>query len=193
MLSISASIKGFLPWEQIFAGESLTQAQEFTLEQEYAYLDELAIRPDEDKTCKAIAAYIGNGLNHLLRKHDKSCIAVRDIEQYDAVNPDLSRFPLVKCYRTVESHPSRTKRDVNAVIAYCLTFPDQDQLPAVLQWVSAATNLMLRQYAQRHQGCSVELKLEDAYKAEYRIMVNEVSSPVYAFLRFNFQFTESTN
>jgi hypothetical protein len=190
MLTVSTPITGFLPWEQVFAGESLSEAQEFTLAQEYAYLDDLSIRPDEDRACGAIAAYIGNGLNHLLRKFDKTCIAVRDIEQYDAVNPDLSRFPLVKCYRTTETH-SGSSRKVSAVIAYCLTFPDQDQLPGVLSWVSAATNRMLRQYAQRHQYCPVQLDLEEEYRAEYRIMVNEVSSPVYAFLRFNFSFTES--
>lgn len=192
MLQFSTPITDFLPWEQMLSGE-VNQDQQFTLDQEYAYLDELRIRPDEDQACKAIASYIGNGLNHLLRKFDKECIAVRDIEQYDAVNPDLSRFPLVKCYRTSETHTSRSSRTVSAVIAYCLTFPNQDKLPGVLGWVSAATNLMLRQYAVRHQYCPVELKLEEDYKAEFRIMVNEVSAPVYAFLRFNVNFVESTN
>jgi hypothetical protein len=184
---------GFLPWEQVFSGQALSQAQEFTLEQEYAYLDELRIKPDEDQACKALASYVGNGLNYLLRQSDKSCIAVTDIEQYDAVNPDLSRFPLLKCYRTVDTYTSRTTGSTSAVIAYCLTFPEQDKLPGVLRWVSAAINMMLRQYAQRHQHCPVKLKLEDEYRAEYRIMVNEVSSPVYAFLRFNISFEESTN
>jgi hypothetical protein len=199
MLRLPILIASLEPLEPLFSGnllaviEEFIFAQEFALAQEYGYLDELEIRPDEDRACYAIALYIANGLNHLLERFDKTCVAVRDIEQYDAVNPDLSRFPLLKCYRTVESFPDETSRDVNAVVAYCLTFPQQNKLGPVLQWISGAINRMLRQYARRHQGCPVELKLEDVYKAEYRIMVNEVATPVYAFLRFNISFTETLN
>ncbi len=192
--SIYTPITSFLSWELIFGGQPLSQSQQFALAQEYAYLDELTILPTEDKATRAIASYVGNGLNYAISRLNgrlnREYIAVRDIEQYDAVNPDLSRFPLVKVYRTVETFKSRHERNVTAVLAYCLTFPNQNELPAALSWVSATTNLMLRQYALKSQNCPVSLKMEDEWRAEYRIMVNEVSSPVYAFLRFNFSFVE---
>lgn len=147
--------------------------------------------PEIDPALQAIATYLMEGLNAALEEIYplSGQIAVRDTVCYDAVNPDLSRFPLLKVYRLTDAYPDFANQ-TTSVIAYCMTFPAVDMLPGIMRWVSKEINRLLRLWSINHSNCIPYIDPASDFKAEYRIMVNEVSQPVYAFLRFNFSFTE---
>lgn len=138
-----------------------------------------------DPVCLKLAKYLQEWLNSELKKIDPNLVACRDTVCYDAVNPDLSRFPLLKVYRLSDNfeygHP---KSQTSFVISYCLSFPDQELLPGILRWVSWQLNEALTQWKES-KNCS-PIITQGSFRSEYRIMVNELSQPVYAFLRFSF-------
>lgn len=147
--------------------------------------------PAIDRSCLAIADYLMKRLNITLQQDYPNAIAVRDIVSYDAVNPDLSRFPLLKVYRLTDTYDLYSN-ETDAVIAYCLTFPNQEQLPGILRWASYQIVSALRDFSVSQETCpGLRFSIEQVLKAEYRVMVNEVANPVYAFLRVNFQFKEN--
>jgi hypothetical protein len=57
-------------------------------------------------------------------------------------------------------------------------------LPGILRWVSWQLNEALTQWKES-KNCS-PIITQGSFRSEYRIMVNELSQPVYAFLRFSF-------
>lgn len=146
--------------------------------------------PETDPACYAIANYLMDGLNTALKEKYPKHIAVRDTVCYDAINPDLSRFPLLKVYRTTDTY-SDFVNETSAVIAYCMSFPDIDKLPGIMRWVSKQINRLIRLWSLALHGCKPTIPIDQELKAEYRIMVNEVSQPVYAFLRISFVFKET--
>ena len=145
--------------------------------------------PDTDPACQALAIYLMQGLNTAIKVIHPNHVAVRSVTCYDAVNPDLSRFPLIKVYRTTDTYKDFSST-TQAEIPYCMTFPDVDKLPGILRWVSREVNRLLRERSLGDGYCDPRINVEQELKAEYRLMVNEVSQPVYAFLRFNFSFSE---
>jgi hypothetical protein len=146
--------------------------------------------PKQDKFLLKLGEYIAEGINPAYLEHCPEEIAIRDIVDYDAVNIDVSRFPLLKLYRQTDNHfDSKRSRETKAIIAYCLTFPQQDRLPGLMQYMSKAINIMLDSFAYKHEHCPENVILEDR-NAEYRIMVNEATNSIYPFLRFNFTFRQ---
>ena len=138
-----------------------------------------------DLTCDRLAKFLQNWLNEKLDQTEPGSIACRDTICYDAINPDLSRFPLLKVYRLFDSFEyGRPKSQTQFVITYCLTFPNQDKLPGMLRWVAFEINEALTYW--KHNSQCPPIIQQGRLRAEYRIMVNEVSQPVYAFLRFSF-------
>lgn len=142
-----------------------------------------------DPTCDRLAKFLKDWLNQHLKEIAPDQIACRDTICYDAVNLDLSRFPLVKVYRLADNfgdgHP---KCETSFVIAYCLTFPSQDQLPGMMNWASWRIAEALS-YWKQNSSCPPHIQ-QGGIRSEYRIMANEVGQPVYAFLRVNFTATD---
>lgn len=145
--------------------------------------------PKSDKFLLKLGRYIADGINHDYLRHCPEEIAIRDIIDYDAVNIDVSRFPLLKLYRQSDTYEQMDVGETKAIIAYCLTYPQQDRLPGLIKYMSKAINIMLDDYHYNHDDCSSNVMSEDR-TAEYRIMVSEVTKDIYPFLRFNFTFRE---
>lgn len=146
--------------------------------------------PKQDEFLLKLGRYIAEGINPAYLQHYPDELAIRDIVDYDAVNIDVSRFPLLKLYRQTDQHFDATRsRETKAIIAYCLTFPQQDRLPGLMAYMSQAINIMLDCFAQKHEGCAENVIMSDR-NAEYRIMVNENTNSIYPFLRFNFTFRQ---
>lgn len=152
---------------------------------ELNYLDS----PEHDQFLLKLGIYIAEGINHAYRKHYPNEVAIREVIDYDAVNIDISRFPLLKLYRQTDNYEAMDVSQTKAVIAYCLTYPDQDRLPGLIKYMSKVINTMLDIYHYNHEECPSNVILEKR-SAEYRIQVNEVTRAIYPFLRFNFSFRE---
>lgn len=145
--------------------------------------------PKNDYFLLDLGIYLADGINHAYLKHCPGEIAIRDIVDYDAVNIDTSRFPLLKLYRQTDEYEGMAVGETKAIIAYCLTYPIQDRLPGLMKFMSKAINIMLDSYHHNHQHCPSNVILEPR-KAEYRISVAEATRAIYPFLRFNFSFWE---
>lgn len=145
--------------------------------------------PKHDEFLLKLGRYIADGINHNYRNYCPNEVAIRDIIDYDAVNVDISRFPLLKLYRQTDNYEQMDVGTTKAIIAYCLTYPEQDRLPGLLKYMSKAINIMLDIYHYNHEECPSNVILEKR-TAEYRIQVNEVTKAIYPFLRFNFSFRE---
>ena len=142
-----------------------------------------------DEFLLKLGRYIADGINHHYLKICPEEIAIRDIVDYDAVNIDTSRFPLLKLYRQTDTFEQMERGQTKAIIAYCLTYPQQDRLPGLMKYMSKAINILLDDFHHNHDQCLTNVILEER-TAEYRIMVNEVTRDIYPFLRFNFTFRE---
>lgn len=147
------------------------------------------LTPNEDEVLRDIAVYVADGLNFGFTFKVPGELAVRSIVDYDALNPDLSRFPLLKVYRQTDTFNGKEERTTKCIISYCIAFPDQDKLPGILQWVAIAIDKLLFNYAQTHEHCPMNVITEERI-AEYRMLLNELGTPVYAFLKFNFKIIE---
>ncbi|MEM8781113.1 MAG: hypothetical protein AAGF26_20100 [Cyanobacteria bacterium P01_G01_bin.49] len=145
--------------------------------------------PKNDEFLLKIGRYIADGINYHYLEHCPEDIAIRDIIDYDAVNIDISRFPLLKLYRQTETFEGTDVSETDGIISYCLTYPQQDRLPGLVKYMSKAINVLLDDYHHQHEHCESNVLLTER-KAEYRIMVNEVTRDIYPFLRFNFRFRE---
>lgn len=146
--------------------------------------------PKHDYFLLNLGRYIADGINFSYRQKFPDEIAIREIIDYDAVNLDISRFPLLKLYRQNDNYQKMDVSKSKAIIAYCLTYPEQDRLPGLIKYMSKAINTMLDIYHYSHESCPSNVILEER-TAEYRIQVNEVTKAFYPFLRFNFSFDES--
>ncbi|NJN10035.1 MAG: hypothetical protein HC836_48505 [Richelia sp. RM2_1_2] len=145
--------------------------------------------PNLDSSTYRIAEFLRDGLNYRLYKVHKNVVAVRHFVNYNSLPTDLSCFPLLKVYRVSEifkDFHSETK----ATIGYCLSFPDEENIPGILRWAAVNINELLQEYAITHRGCSPEINLEKDMNAEYRVMSLK-GEPLYSLLQFNFTFTEN--
>jgi len=151
-------------------------------------INSLKITPLVDNFCLDLGKYLADGLNCYFSKYDIDSLAVKDIIAYDAVNVDLSRFPILKVFRLKDRFSSSGNQG-QGVIYYCLSYPDLDLLPGLISWVSAVINELLKSFSSQHENCDRSIK-EEIRDHEYRLMVNAAGEPVWAFLRINFTFME---
>ena len=109
--------------------------------------------PNLDKSTRLIAEYLKDGLNERLTEHCQNVIAVRHVVNYNSLPTDLSCFPLLKVYRnseTFKDYHNQTK----ATIGYCLSFPDEENIPGILRWAAVNINELLHNFAIIGRGCS---------------------------------------
>lgn len=122
----------------------------------------------------------------LVKKLNEKQFIVNTYRTYDALNVPLSDFPLLCVYRITDTYrPFTLLSNCYGVITYSLSYPQLNDLPGVLKYVADTINVAL-----------IENELElppnrtGGYRAEYRLMKNDVIQSVYPFLRFTFGFTE---
>jgi hypothetical protein len=157
---------------------------------DYDYLDSLAgLDPDRDDDCQKLANYLAAGLNSAIAKIKPDTIAVRETRSYDAVDLDLTCFPLLKVYRIKEVTDVSGKSEVDLVCSYAMVMPDRGKMPGIMKWVAEHIKLMLS--SQREEAIHCAFRVGDRYTTEYRIGVNDFQQPVYAYLRISFTATES--
>lgn len=147
--------------------------------------------PAIDPSMQVIANYIKDGLNERIAEMNSGVVAVRHAICYNSLPSDLSSFPLIKVYRTQDKF-NITENTTQAVIAYCLSFPDEVRIPGILRWVAVNIDLLLRDYAIAHRGCCPQIDYEGEFRAEYRVMSLN-GEPVYTFLLFNFELKEDNS
>jgi len=115
-------------------------------------------------------------------------IVVRSVKNYDAFNIPLSEFPLLKVYKNRDVYKKGTFfRTSEGTITYAVSYPQLDLLPNLLDWVSYKINSGLMHYAEIEQELLPNPN-NVGYTAEYLLSLNEQTSVVYPFLRFNINF-----
>jgi hypothetical protein len=176
---------------------SFTPAEEAEICNQYIltnFLDE--IDPYEDRMCSKIAKYLADGLNCTFRRYPdlQNSIVVRSIYDYDAIGIDLSSFPVLKVFRREDRFISTTGKSITqATAAYCLSFPDQRKLPGMMRWVARLIDILLLKYNAIHEGCFNNVIIQNDRRAQYRILLDNLKQPVYAYLSVNFEFEELSN
>jgi hypothetical protein len=143
--------------------------------------------PFEDQSCLEIAKFLKQGLNDAYPQQ----VVVNGIRCYDAFNVPYSEFPLLKVYRLVDAWEGNTTyRTSQGVISYSLVLPDQETLAPIMSWVSRHTNQLLIGHRLTCFGGSPDVIPSQGYRAEYRMMMNEITQKVHSFLRFTFNFKD---
>ena len=142
--------------------------------------------PNIDPSMTRLAQYLMDGLNEAIAPLIPNVVAVRAIDCYNSLPTDLSRFPLLKVYRSQETYTHNLAKG-KGIITYCLSFPDEQKIPGILRWVAININLLLRNYATTN--CKPYLDINEEYSAEYRVMSLN-SEPVYSLLQFTFNYEE---
>lgn len=143
--------------------------------------------PFEDQSCLEIANFLREHLNKAYPQQ----IVVNSIRCYDAVNVPYSEYPLLKVYRLVDQwEKNTTVRVSQGVISYTLVLPDQESLAPIMSWVSRHINQLMLGHRLVCAGSSPDVMPHQGYRAEYRLMINEVTQKVHSFLRFTFTFKD---
>lgn len=151
-----------------------------------------------DEPCQRIAEYLRDGLNRAYEVYQQRTpefdqtprLIVRHITTMNE-GLDLSCFPALKVYtlRTIYK-PGTTIGVSPSVVEYCLAYPDIQDLPGLIKWVSDQINRLLRDYQTFHNPqCEPQIG-RDSFIGERRIQINENRQALYPFLRFNFTFTD---
>jgi hypothetical protein len=111
-------------------------------------------------------------------------VAVRDTRSYDAIDTDLSCYPLLKVFRQKERADNSGVVDVDLVIGYAMAFTDVDKLPGIMHWIARHIDAMLGYWSQVDNSCPFQiLPKDEKWTIEYRIMVDNLQNPVYTYLR----------
>jgi hypothetical protein len=159
---------------------------------QYAYLDDLDhIDPIADDACQALVDYLGHGLNYAIARKIPDQVAVRSTRSYDAVDFDTTSFPLLKVFRQKETVDLGQVATVDLVCTYAMMMPDRDQLPGIMHWIGKHIVAMLISQRESSIYCPFRI-LEDrsSISIEYRIMVDNLNQPAYAYLRVIFSARE---
>lgn len=111
-------------------------------------------------------------------------VACRDTRSYDAIDLDLTCFPLLKVFRQKEQVDYAGVTEVDLVIGYSMAFVDVDKLPGMMHWVARHIDAMLGFWSQIDNACPFQiLPKDEKMNIEYRIMVDNLQNPVYTYLR----------
>lgn len=143
--------------------------------------------PLEDQSCKEIAEFLKRHLNEAYTDR----VVVQGTRYYDAFNVPYNEFPLLKVYRLSDQwERNENVRESQGVISYSLVLPDQETLAPIMAWVSRHINELLIAHRLVCGGASPDVMPHQGYRAEYRVMMNEITNKVHSFLRFTFVFKD---
>lgn len=155
---------------------------------EYSYLDDLDhIDPIADDACQALVDYLGHGLNYAIGRKLPGFIVVRSTRSYDAVDLDTSSFPMLKVFRQKEVFNHGQAAEVSLVCTYAMMMPDRANLPGITHWISRHIVAMLVAVTESSINCPLRIEPDQAQiMVEYRIMVDNLNQPAYAYVKINF-------
>lgn len=159
----------------------------------YSYLDNLqSIDPNTDDNCHRLVDYLAGGLNYAIDLKIPGYVAVRATRSYDAVDIDTSSFPMLKVFRQQEAVSTANLYSGDLIISYSMLMPDRSKLPGIMHWVSRHLVQMLTNWSLYDQACPFRILPEynGKLKIEYRIMVDNLQNPAYAYLKITVPFAE---
>jgi hypothetical protein len=153
----------------------------------YEYLSTLTnLDHNTDDGCQKLADYLGNGLNYAIAQKIPNQIVVRDTRSYDAVDFDATCFPMLKVFRQRETIDRSAVAQIDLVITYSMLMPDRNKLPGIMHWVAKHIIEMLMFQEEISRCCSFRLLPNDTkLTIEYRIMVDNMNQPAYAYLKIS--------
>ena len=135
----------------------------------------------------SVSPFILNTSHLILTK----IVAVRDTRSYDAIDIDNSCYPMLKVFRQKERVNISGIVEIDLVISYAMLLPDRDKLPGMMHWVARHIDKMLSVWSQIDNSCPFQiLPKDEKMSIEYRIMVDNLQNPVYAYLRVTLVATE---
>lgn len=138
----------------------------------------------QDITCNKIAEYLKYKLN--AANPLEGLVIVNSTRSYDAFSVPVQDFPLLKVYRNSTQYRPSQVRQSRLTAQYGLILPDQERLLPLLNWVDDQISRALSYIKQ-----DINVFVDQASKScDYRTLSNELGTPVYSFLRFNFVVTE---
>jgi hypothetical protein len=154
----------------------------------YEYLETLNnLDPYSDDGCQRLVNYLAGGLNYAIGIKVPDTVAVRSTRSYDAVDIDATSFPMLKVFRMRELIDRSAVADVDLAITYSMMMPDRAQLPGIMHWVARHIIEMLLSQQESSRECPFRILENDASKVtvEYRIMVDNLNQPTYAYLKIS--------
>lgn len=152
----------------------------------YSYLNSLQdISATTDDNCQGLAEYLASGLNYAIDLQIPGEVCVRSTRSYDAVDMDLSCYPVLKVFRQKETVNLSQVAQTDLVISYAMVMPERDKLPGIMHWVARHITAMLTAINHNDASCPFTLfpKGSESIIIEYKIMVNDLNQPVYTYLR----------
>jgi hypothetical protein len=152
----------------------------------------------EKEYCYKLGSFLTDELNQAyerlrLRRPTElpKSIVVKTFRNFDDVNVPLSEFPLLKVYRSSEMfRPGTSFRDVTGTITYSVSYPDLRTLPDLLYWVSYKLHYLMEKYDLTVNEGLPQRDIQQNHNTQYLLTANELSQPIYPFLRFSFQFPD---
>lgn len=141
-----------------------------------------------DTTLDIIINYLKNYLNSA-NPIEYSQPIVKSTRNYDAFNIPVQDFPLLKIYRLKSNYRASNLRISQIQLQYGLILPDLEFLLPRLNWIDFKISEALT-YSRE----LINIFIQPGSKScDYRTLINEIGTPVYSFLRFNFVINEGYN
>lgn len=132
----------------------------------------------QDELCHNFGHFLANELNAAY----PDAVVVRSMRTYDAVNLAIMAFPLLKVFRTQDLYKYQTTHRTSSItISYNITFPQVEQLPGLLSFVSEQLNYGVLKYG-RTARADFPADMRTPLVVDYRIMQNDIIQQVYPAL-----------
>jgi len=131
-----------------------------------------------DELCYSLGHFLANFLNE---SYDEA-VVVRSMRTYDALQIPLALFPLLKVFRVSDTYKLQTTHSTSLVeISYNITFPEVEELPGLMSFVSDKLNLGLLTY-QKTVKADFPFDLRSPVTITYLIKQNDIIGQVYPAL-----------
>lgn len=145
--------------------------------------------------CLHLATYLYNFINSELAKEAEedssleNLIIIREVYNYDKYGIPLSQMPVLKVFRNTDNYRfGTTIKTTNASVTYNVAYPDLDEMPTILTWMSERINLGLLQYNREYPRLAHNNV--DPYVGEHLLFQDSQQGIVSAYLRFNINFKD---
>lgn len=149
-----------------------------------------------DNSTSKLATFLRTFLNTQFAKEivasngeiPSNTVVIRGVTNWDDPSTPLTDFPLLKVYKNTDNfRKGTTFRESNGAVVYCISYPQLNVLPNLLDWMAYQINLGLLTYERTEQDIFPPIN-NSGYVAQYLISVNEATQSIYPFLRFDINF-----
>jgi hypothetical protein len=157
----------------------------------------MALLLGDHEHCKVLSEYLRDNINQkyadAVAKNPllPQQYVINGIRAWDDPSVSIAEFPLLKVYRNSDNYKGANPyRSTQGTITYSVGYPNLEELPDLLSWMSMALNTALIEFSFERNDC-FDIAQNPGRTVQYLLMANDAINAVHPFLRTNITFKDS--